>query len=178
LAVTTRQLITNRAKWMPPRLAVVSHSALVGRILEAGAFTARLQLLTDRGYQVHGRIRRIISPNRTRMITVTAGDMPRTAPLTPANNEPIDVIARGDGARRLVVEDVKEYHNVQPGDLLVTATHEENLPTEIHVGKVVEVTRDRKDPHRVRVFVQPHADLESAREVFILSPVAPPAEKR
>jgi len=173
--VTARQLLTDRSKVLPPRLAVVNDSSLVGRITDSGAFTARLQLLTDRAFRVRGRIRRIVSPNRPRMITVTEGTLPRTTTLTPANNEPIDVIARGDGASRLTVEHVKEYHNVRPGDLLVTSAHEENLPVEIHIGKVVRVQRDPKDPHRVRLTVEPHADLDGLRDVFILSPVSPSA---
>jgi cell shape-determining protein MreC len=173
-AVTTRQVLTDRSKALPPRLAVVNDVALVGRITETGAFTARLQLVTDSGFQVHARIRRVISSSATRMITVTEGDLPSTTTLTPANNRPIDVIARGDGARRLIVEHVKGYHNVLPGDLLVTSTREEDLPVEIHIGKVVEVRRDAKAPHRVTLSVEPHADLDGLRDVLILSPLSPP----
>ena len=163
---TTRQLLTKRS-----RLAVVSASALVGRIVEPGAFTARLQLLTDPAFRIQGRIRRIINPRRPRMVTVTRDNLPRTTTLTPENNLPIDdVMVRGDGGRRLIVEHVKAYHNVRPGDLVVTSGRERMIPTEIHVGKVVDVQPDAKDPRRVTVFVQPHADLEALREVYIISP--------
>jgi len=171
-AVTTRQLLTQRSKALPPRLAVISSNALVGRIVEPGAFTARLQLLTDGGFHVRGRIRRIINPRQPRMVTVTEGDLPRTTTLTPDNNAPIDdVMARGDGAGGVLVEHVKAYHNVLPGDLLLTSDSDPMVPTEIHVGKVVAVQRDPKDPRRVSLRVQPHADLEALHEVYIISPV-------
>jgi len=130
-------------------------------------------LLIDPGFQIRGRIRRKLSP-KPRAITVTENNLPRKATLTEANNEPIEVMIEGDGTRRLVVRQVKEYDNVLPGDLLVTNTEAAGLPTEIHVGKVAEVVRDTKDARRVTVYVEPHADLENLRDVFILSPLRPP----
>jgi len=173
-AVTTRQILTQRSKVLPPRLTVVNANFLVGRITDSGAFTARLQLATDRNFRMHARIRRVIAPGRPRMVTVTEGDLPRTTPLGPENNHPIEVLAVGDGARRLVARQVKEYYKVRPGDLLVASPSQENVPTEIHIGKVVEVRRDREDARRVTVFIEPHADLENIRNVYILSPIEPP----
>jgi cell shape-determining protein MreC len=172
--VTTRGMQTQRTKALPPRLAVVESNALVGRIADSGAFTASLQLLIDPGFQIRGRIRRVISSQRPRQITVTENNLPRKATLTPANNEPIDVLAQGDGTPRLIVRHVKEYHTVLPGDLLVTDTEAEGLPTEIHVGKVVEVAPDTKDARRVTVYVEPAGDLANLRDVFILSPLHAP----
>lgn len=174
-AVTTRQVLTQRSKALPPRLAVVNANSLVGRILTSAAFTARLQLLTDRGFQMHGRIRRVISPDRPRTITLTEGSLPRTTPLTPESNYPIDVLAVGDGVGRLIVKQVKAYHNVRKGDLLTTAREKEDLPMEIHVGKVVEVRPDDQDARRVTLWIEPHADLENIRDVYIISLPAEPA---
>jgi len=174
-AVTTRQLVTSRSKALPPLLRVVQANFLVGRITVSGAFTARLQLVTDRDFEIYGRIRRVISSQPREMVTVTEGDLPRTTPLTPASNDPIEVIARGDGARHLIVPDVEEQHKVQPGDLLVTSTDHGNVPTEIHIGEVVKVKADAKDARRVTLVVRPHADLENIRDVYILSPVEPPS---
>lgn len=168
--VTARTLLTDRAKALPPRLAVVTGSALVGRIAEAGAYTARLQLLTDRGYKMTGRVRRIIDPANPRMVTVMEGTA-AVVPLTPENNKEISVNAHGDGAGAMVVEHVKAYQNVLPGDLLVTSGDEAALPTEINVGVVTEVRLESKDPHCVTLLVSPHAKLESLREVFIVVPL-------
>jgi cell shape-determining protein MreC len=143
---------------------------LVGRIDEAGAYTARLQLLTDRGFQMAGRIRRNIDPARPRMVTVMEAGA-AVVPLTPENNKEIEVIARGDGSSGMVVEYVKAYHNVLAGDLLVTSGEEAILPTEINVGVVTEVRPDAKDPHRSTLVVRPHADLDSLREVFVVVPL-------
>jgi hypothetical protein len=179
--VTTRELLTQRSLALPPRLAVVEsdaavveRNALVGRITDSGAFTASLQLLTDPGFQIHGRIRRVIVARRPRQVTVTENSLPRKATLTEANNGPIKVLAQGDGTPRLIVKHVKEYDNVLPGDLLLTDAEAEGLPTEIYVGKVVEVAGDPKDARRVTVYVEPAGDLANLTDVFILSPLRPP----
>ncbi|MGB2821267.1 MAG: rod shape-determining protein MreC [Phycisphaerae bacterium] len=174
-AVTTRQLVTDRSKLLPPLLSVVNSNFLVGRITVSGAFTARLQLLTDRDFEIYGRVRRVISSRPREMVTVKEGELPRTAPLTPESNYPIDVIAHGDGAGHLIVPDVEEQHKVQQGDLLVTSADHGDVPTEIHIGEVVEVSSDPKDARRVTLTVKPHADLENIRDVYILSPVEPPS---
>ena len=44
----------------------------------------------------------------------------------------------------------------------------------IHVGKVTEVRRDPKGAGFVTLHVQPYADLENLRDVYILSPLALP----
>jgi cell shape-determining protein MreC len=168
--VTMRTLLTDRAKSLPPKLAVVTGSVLVGRIDEAGAYTARLRLVTDRGFEMAGHIRRNIDPAKPRMVTVTEGDA-AVAPLTPENNKEIEVNARGDGSAGMIVEYVKAYHNVLAGDLLVTSGEEAFVPTEINVGVVTEVRPDAKDPHRSTLRVRPHADLDSLREVFVIVPL-------
>ena len=71
--VTELDLATSRTKALPPKLAVVTESTLVGRVVDSGAFTARMQLVTDKGFRMKGRIRRVISPSKPRMITVTNG---------------------------------------------------------------------------------------------------------
>jgi len=181
--VTTREVVTNRSKALPPKLAVVSEYSLVGRIADSGAFTARLQLVTDRGFQISARIRRVIVPGRPRTVTITDNGLPRTTQLTPENpgtNTPIDdVLAVGDGGSMVVVPDVKAYYNVQPGDQLWASAKDEYLPVDIYIGKVekVEPDRDAKDAHRVKVFVRPFADVADVRDVFIVSPLTMPAPK-
>jgi len=175
MAVTTRDLTTKRSKALPPRLAVVNASSLVGRITDSGAFTARLQLVTDRDFQMNGRIRRVIVPGKERMVTVTEGDMPRQTLLTPANNKPIDVLVVGSGGSLVIAPDVKEYYKVRPGDLLMASAEAENLPVDIHVGRVVKVETDKKDPRRVKVYVKPYTDVANVRDVFIISPMLPEA---
>lgn len=175
--VTTRDLLTQRSKALPPRLAVVESNALVGRVADSGAFTASLQLLTDPGFKIRGRIRRVITGRNPRQITALENNLPRKTTLTQANNDPIEVTANGDGTPRLIVKHVKEYDNVLPGDLLVTDTEAEGLPTEIYVGKVAEVAPDTKDSRRVTVYVEPAGDLANLRDVFILSPLRAPQGK-
>lgn len=170
----TLNLATSRAKALPPKLAVVAHATLIGRITDSGAFTARVQLVTDKGFQMRGRIRRLISPDRPRTITVTEGSMPRTTRLTQANNARIEVSFQGDGEGMILVPGVKEYHTVLPGDRLYASTAEQNVPLEVLVGEVVKVepSPDPKDAHRVRLHVRPYANLSRVREVFIISPIS------
>jgi len=174
-AVTTRLLATQRAKALPPKLAAVHANSLVGRIIDSGAFSARLQLVTDRDFRIHARVRRVLT-GEPRMVNVMQGNMPRMTVLKPANNHPIEGIARGDGDEHVIVEDVKEYLKVRPGDELLTSPAGGRFPTEIRIGSVVAVRRS-KDPRRVVLRVRPHADLGAVRDVYILSPLRPPAEE-
>jgi cell shape-determining protein MreC len=177
-AVTTREIATNRSKALPPKLAVVNESSLVGRIVDSGAFTARLQLVTDRGFQISARIRRVIVPGRSRTVTITEGGLPRMTQLTPENNTPIDdVLAVGDGADMVMVPDVKAYYNVLPGDLLWASAEKEYLPVDIYIGKVEKVELNEKDSRRVTVYVRPYADVANVRDVFIISPLTMQAPK-
>ena len=177
-AVTVREIATNRSKALPPKLAVVNESSLVGRIVDSGAFTARLQLVTDRGFQVSARIRRVIVPGRSRTVTITEGGLPRTTQLTPENNTPIDdVLAVGDGANMVVVPDVKAYYKVEAGDLLWASAEKEYLPVDIYIGKVEKVELNEKDSRRVTVYVRPYADVANVRDVFIISPLTTQAPK-
>jgi len=178
--VTELDLATGRTKALPPKLAVVTESTLVGRVVDSGAFTARMQLVTDKGFRMKGRIRRVISPAKPRMITVTNGSMPQMTQLSSANNAAIDVLITGNGDGRVVVPGVKAYHNVLPGDYLYASTDEQNIPIEFYIGKVekVEPSPDAKDAHRVRIVVRPHENIAGVRDVFIVSPISPLSENR
>ena len=175
--VTVREVATNRSKALPPNLAVVNESSLVGRILDSGAFTARLQLVTDRGFQVSARIRRVIVPGQARTVTITEGGLPRMTQLTPENNTPIMVLATGNGADMVMAPDVKAYYEVQPGDQLWASAEKEYLPVDIYIGKVEKVELNEKDSRRVTVYIRPHADVANVRDVFIISPLTMQATK-
>ena len=170
--VTTRTLLTDREKKLPSDLAVISQTAVVGRIVAAGPFTARMALVTDRGFVVHARIWRVLHRDKPREITAEApGGGMAEAPLTDANNRPIDVEARGDGVDALVCEeDVQAYHNILPGDLLVTSGRDAFLPAEIRIGEVRKVTRRAKHPGFVTLKITPAADLATLRDVYIVYP--------
>ena len=58
VAVTTRALLTDRSKALPEALAVLGGENLVGRIVSSGAFTARLQLVTDKKFRTPALILR------------------------------------------------------------------------------------------------------------------------
>jgi cell shape-determining protein MreC len=166
-------ILTDRSKALPAGLAVVTTAALVGRLVDAGAFAARMQLVTDRDFKVSARIRRLVDPNRPREITIIREGSAAREVLTERNSVPLDVQAVGDGADGLVVSHVPEIDNVLPGDLLVTAG-EGLLPVEMRIGRVREVQRDPQHPHHVTLKVDPEADLSSLREVYIVLPIAPP----
>jgi len=167
-AVTTRRLLTDRSKALPPNLATISGAALVGRLVDSWAFGARVRLITDRGFRIRARIRRIINPDKPRLITVV-GPAASVETLTVSNNAAIDVDAVGDGGDFLIVRNVKAYDNVLAGDLLVTAPDAAFLPVEIGIGQVVEVRKDPRHPF-VSLRVRPHADLDAVRDVYIVVP--------
>ncbi len=162
-------LVHDRAKALPSDLAVVTASALAGRISDAGAFSARLQLITDRDFKTSARIRRIPDAGNPREISVTTEGKAALEFLSAANNRPIDVQAIGDGAGGLTVADVWREDNVLPGDLLVTSAGS-GLPIEVRIGVVSAVRPDRDNPRRAIISVRPEADLDALRDVLIVVP--------
>ncbi len=169
MKVTTRELLTDRAKRLPPNLAAISATALVGRLMETGEFTARLQLVTDSGYGTWARIRRMLDPAHPR--TVTIGGVVRR--LGEAHNPLIDVWAQGDGHAAMTVAGVSAEENVRPGDWLVTRDDDALLPVQIRIGTVAEVRENPRDPHTVNLLIVPHADFASLREVYIVMRLGP-----
>ena len=169
-------ILTDRSKALPTDLAVVTTSALVGRLVDAGAFVARMQLVTDRDFKVSARIRRLVDPNHPREITIIREGSAAREVLTEHNSVPLDVQAVGDGSNGLVVSHVPEIDNVLPGDLLVTAG-EGLLPVEMGIGRVRQAQRDPQNPHHFTLKVAPEADLSNLREVYIVLPLAPPSAR-
>jgi len=165
--VTTRRLHTDRGKALPEGLAALSGTVLVGRLMETGAFTARLQLVTDRGFQMRARVVRVIDPETPRRIT-TGG---RVRALSRENNRPLEVLAVGDGAGGVLVEGVRVEENVLPGDWLVTRDDDALLPAQVAIGKVTRVEELPGGPHTVRLHVAPQASLDALREVYVVVPL-------
>lgn len=171
LPVTTRQLLTDRSKaiqparlaalCLPPNLEAISSAALAGRIVESGAFSARLQLVTDRDFEIGARIRRRIALDHPD---------PSRRELSDANIGLITVTARGDGRDGLTVADVKESDNVLSGDWLVTRSDDALLPAQIRIGEVVSVEGNPKKAGFVNLKVRPYVDVDSLREVFVVVP--------
>lgn len=169
--VTTRLLLTNRSKALPTQLSVVTSTTLVGRVVDTGAFAARLQLLTDRAFRIDARVRRVLDPAKPRTINAMRGSTMVRQTLTNENNVLVDVMgARGDGDRHVAVVNVKDESQIMPGDELVTRGDDRFMPAQILIGKVVDVQGDPKHAGFVSLTVAPAADLDSLREVFIIAP--------
>lgn len=173
LRVTTRELLTDRSKALPPGLAAVTSTALVGRITETAAFTARLELLTDRNFEIEADVRRIVDPADPRQVRVTTDTGPRLTELTEAiaRRELVEhVRLRGDGAGGMVAENVKAYYGVRPGDWVQTRRDDAFLPAAVRIGEVTGVEPDPDNALFVTLRVRPHADLDSLRQVYLVCP--------
>ncbi|MFP4105288.1 MAG: rod shape-determining protein MreC [Phycisphaerae bacterium] len=168
--LTNRKLMTDRTKKLPKNLAAVIGNVLVGRIVESARFTSRLQLLSDKGFTISSQLQRKIDPDNPRMILSRNEEGASRVPLTRQNNVRVDVLARGDGVEGMTIEKVQEYHSIRPGDWLWTRGTEENLPLRIPIGKVTEVQADPEHPGFEIISVQPFADLQALREVYIVHP--------
>jgi len=165
--VTTRVVITDRNRALPARLAVITASHLVGRLTETDAFSSRVQLITDREFQVPVQIRRIADRRR---ITALSDGRPAEENLRPAHPD-IEAVAQGDGARGMVIPRVKALHKIRPGDVVLTRASDGYIGTEVPVGRVVQVDDDPKKPGLfVTLRVQPFADLDSLRDVYVIVP--------
>ncbi len=172
--VTTRLLLTNRAKALEPhgKLAVVTGSALVGRLGETWGYMARLILVTDRSFRTQAQIARAIDPNNPRLIQVenTPGYVTEET-LSHQNYAYVPCVAHGNGSDAVIVRGVSRGDNIKVGDELVVRIVGTYESTRIPIGKVVEVKVDEKlgvgfDQLRI----EPMADLAALREVFILVP--------
>jgi cell shape-determining protein MreC len=173
MLATQRLLLTDREKKLPENLAALSGSSLVGRVVETGAFTARLQLVTDAGFATRAHIGRIIDPQNPREVQAGA----RILPLTERVNFPVEAYAHGDGAGGLVCDPIPAVHNIRPGDVLQTRGDEALLPTAVVIGRVSDVQNDPEHPGMVIVRAQPPADLASLRDVYVVVPrISQPAE--
>lgn len=170
--VTTRRLFTDRSKALPEDYAVVGLTALVGRLISTGAFTARMQLVTDKNFKVLGGIRRIINPRNPRQITLYGPRGGRLVTITPATSRIlVPVECQGDGKDGLIVKQVKEQHNVRVGDWLMTSDKEAFFPARERIGTVTHVEPEPDAPGFVRLKVRPHADLGALQEVYIVYPL-------
>ena len=177
--VTTRELWTGRRVALPghieeaKRLAVVTASALVGRITESDSYTARLQLLTDRSFRIAVQVHRVVQdPERPRKITVTTDGGPdRAERLTPYHPNVRDIHAAGDGGHGMLIQRVDRRHEVRAGDVVLTRADERAIGAPVPVGRVERVADDEEAPAMfVTLHVRPYANLASLRQVYIIVP--------
>ncbi len=170
-AVTTRQLLTDRAKALPRDLAAITSTALVGRLAGGGAYSSRLILISDSGFTIRARLKRVIDPDAPRNILVSNDRGASYEPLSDQNNNLLDVQADGDGKGGLVIPHVSSQHNIRPGDWLWTRPDDPFLPAMIMIGRVDSVVEAPDKPHFVTVHVKPEANLDALREVFVVVPL-------
>jgi hypothetical protein len=175
--VTTRELYTGVDTPLPPGLAVLSTTGLVGQIELSGQFTARLRLLTDRGFKLKAQIIRDVAIERRIIVRGLGGD--QSVPLTHANNAPIDdVTIRGDGANGVVIDDVPSDHAVAPGDWIVTRGHSLEMPARVLIAQVKKVTINKSNSLMRVVYAEPHVDLSTLRDAYIVKPLTLPPPER
>ena len=172
--VTTRELFMAHAAPLPPKLAVFSTTGLVGQIASSAEFTARLRLVTDRGFKLQAQIWRNPAIERKVILRAAAGE--QSVPLTPANNVPIDVTIKGDGANGVVIDDVPFDHAVLPGDWIVTRGNSLEMPGRVRIAQVKKVTPNKTNSLMRVVYAEPYVDLSTLREAYIVLPLTLPPE--
>lgn len=170
MRVTTRELLTDRSKRLPGRWAAVTPTALVGRITNSSAFAARLQLLTDRGFEM--RVHIVRDPDNPREITVIT---PRGGSVQMLNRDnrfaPVEAWIRGNGTDAMTVPSIPKKHNVLSGDWVTTRDDDTFLPAAVRIGRVVRVTNDPEHAGFVNLRVAPSVQMSSLREVYIVVPL-------
>ncbi|HUU21645.1 MAG TPA: rod shape-determining protein MreC [Phycisphaerae bacterium] len=171
--VTTRQIVHDCSKALHANLAVINSSSLVGRLTEeTRAFTARVQLVTDPGFNIRVRIRRRVhsDPEKRRLIPRLSGDA-AVVRLSEQNNRPVDgYIARGDGPGWMKIPNVSALENILPGDWVLTYPDGAYSRIEVFIGRVSEVVPNPEDRRYVTLRVRPAADLSALHQVFVLHP--------
>ena len=177
--VTTRRLLHEFVVALPLHLTVLGRNYVVGRIIDSGAHTATLQLVTDPEFEMQANLWRIVQPGGQRVIYVDppgGGRVKRKyahdgRPGPYPVGRPIPVLVQGDG-RQIVLRDVPAKHEILPGDILTSSQSTRLLlPFGLTVGRVRRSEPDRKHAHAVSVFVEPLADLELIRHVYVVMPL-------
>ena len=169
--VTTRELWTDRPVRLPEKLAAITASALVGRITESDSYTARLQLVTDRSFDIGVQIHRVVGgPKHTRWITVVTKSGPQRVKLT-ARHLNIMAKAGGTGGPLMVIPHIHKHHEVRPGDVVLTRSDDAAVGAPIPVGRVERMDDDDEQPALfATLLVRPYANLGLLREVYIIVP--------
>ncbi|HHH76592.1 MAG TPA: hypothetical protein ENL03_06175 [Phycisphaerae bacterium] len=182
---TTRIVVTDRSKAIilpkeylrvielykfTKNLSPVLRQQLVGEIIETSAFTARLRLITDRGFESPASIRRVVDPKNPREYTVMEKDNSITMTLDKASL-PVDIYIRGDGSQGMIAANVPEYHAILPGDMVTTLSNTYFLPNiRLPIGIVQKVKPLPTNARFVTLYIKPLADLSTLRDVYIVVP--------
>lgn len=175
---TTRQVLHELPVALQGNYTVLGQNYVVGRIVQASAYTATLQLVTDRHFRMLGQLWRLVWPGDERTIGTDEGDGARMAVRHSGRTrsfervgKPIVVQATGDG-RQIVLKRIPRAFGVAPRDLLTTGDATGLVPFGLTVGRVTRTERDPDAPRFETVYVEPLADLEALGEVYILVPLA------
>lgn len=166
LKVTERIILTTQKEPMRNDLLAVTSSSLVGQIIHAGPFTAKLQLITDPGFRINARI--IRSLDRERYFISTKEDDAGERLLTDTNNWPVKVKAQGDGKGGLIISNISDDHRIMAGDSLITSNDDVLMPIEVRIGTVSNVEKDPRHPGFVTITIKPDADMDSLRYVYVV----------
>lgn len=173
--VTTRQIVHDRSKALPEQLAVIGPESLVGRVSsQTEAFTARIELVTSPQFSTPVHIRRKPDGRMVQQLEPVAAEVA----LDAGNNQPVKAMAHGDGREGMVIYKVPKGDHIKIGDNINTLPGQFS-PFEIHIGKVSDVSPDPENPRFAIVRVNPTADLDRLRQVFVIqSKRLSPAEGR
>jgi cell shape-determining protein MreC len=157
----------------PPPAILRSHvelqkQVLVGRVVEAWAFGARIQLVTDRGFSVPANVERLLYPDRDRYYTDLESGQRRK--LTLNHNPPVPILLEGDGSQGLIATKIPDNYNIEPGDEIVTQDDRYFLPARVRIARVTEVLKQPRQPGYVTLKAEPLADLPAMRDVFVVYP--------
>ncbi len=175
-AVTTRDLVTQRPTALPLEmggLAVLSQTCLVGRVVQSGAWCARVQTILDEGFRSAAIVYR--DPANPREIEVDVQEGGRRVPIRKAlepDDPAVPVVVHGQGTDRMLSDELPARVNILPGDLVGTPGMGRGLllPPGIVLGRVVEVIPVANNPSHVRLSIEPAVPLETVERVYIVIP--------
>ncbi len=166
LKVTERIILTGQNEPMRNDLLAVTRTSLAGQIIQAGPFTAKLQLVTDQGFKTRGWIIRRLKEGR-KFISTEAGNAGERL-LTQNNNLPIAANAQGDGKGGLIIRNISDEHRIMAGDSLITSDDDALMPISVRIGTVSQVEKDPRHPGFVIITVKPDVDMDSLRYVYVV----------
>lgn len=134
-------------------MSIVSGEVLIGEIVETRTHTARVLLLTDP--EARPRVVRIVHEGDSGAEVLDAEFLCRG-------------IGQGSMAIREVDHNYVQQGKVKPGDRVVTAAGDLNLPCEMVIGRVHEIRRDDDNAVLYNLTVKPLLDVSRLGRVYVI----------
>lgn len=130
-------------KGITKSMAVLTDRGLVGHVVNVSPSFALVQLLINRDTRVAAKVER----------------------------SRVDGIIMWEGGDYLLMKNIAKSQDVKPGDMVVSSGYSNIYPSDVYIGKVVDVREEGNSLFR-QVFIEPAVNFNTIEQVFVKMEVA------